>query len=84
MDLRVYYRKIREVESGLSGEFVVLVSKDTPDGGKAGVLTEVPRYQAAKLIVEDKARAATEAEVREFRGLPPVETEAPRTKTKKD
>lgn len=70
MDLRIYYRKIREVESGLPGEFVVLVSQETADGGKAGVMTEVPRYSAAKLIVENRARLATEAEARAFRGEP--------------
>ncbi|MDX1980367.1 MAG: hypothetical protein SFV51_08865 [Bryobacteraceae bacterium] len=70
MDLRVYYRKIREVESGLPGEFVVLVSQETADGGKAGVMTEVPRYSAAKLIVENRARLATETEARAFRGEP--------------
>ena len=62
MDLRVYYRKLREVESTLSGPFIVLVSVATPDGGKADVLTETTRHVAAKQIAEGRARVATEEE----------------------
>ena len=62
MDLRVYYRKLREVESALSGSFIVLVSVATPDGGKAGVLTETTRHVAAKQIADGRARVATEEE----------------------
>ena len=62
MDLRQYFKKIREVESGLGDLFPVVVSLETPDGGKAGVASEVSPEQAAKLIVEGCARLATEAE----------------------
>ena len=37
MDLRVYYQKIRKIEAELPEPFVVVVSRETPDGGKAGV-----------------------------------------------
>jgi len=59
MDLRVYYRKIREAEKMIGGDFAVVVSQETPDGGRAGVTTEVPRSIAAKMLVEGKARPAT-------------------------
>lgn len=62
MDLRQYFKKIRDVESGLADLFPVVVSLETPDGGKAGVASEVSREQAAKLIVEACARLASEAE----------------------
>ncbi|HEY3455868.1 MAG TPA: hypothetical protein VGK64_14780 [Bryobacteraceae bacterium] len=62
MDLRQYFKKIRDVESGLADLFPVVVSLETPDGGKAGVASEVSREQAAKLIVEGCARLASEAE----------------------
>ena len=67
MDLRAYYRKVREVEASISEEHVVLVSLATPEGGKAGVRTEAPRAIAAKLIAEGRARLANAEESEEFR-----------------
>lgn len=66
MDVRSYYRKVREADATLTGEYIVMVSLDTPEGGKAGVRTEVPRAIAATLIAEARARVATEEETREF------------------
>ena len=62
MDLRVYYRKIREIESTIPGLYVVLVSLATTDGGRAGVLTETTRELAARQIAEGRARLAVEEE----------------------
>ena len=66
MDLRSYYRKVREAEAALQGEHFVLVSLDTTEGGKAGVRTETPRHTAARLIAESRARLATPEEAQEF------------------
>ncbi len=66
MDLRAYYKKIREVESGIAETFVILISHETPEGGKVGVRTEVPRHVASKLIVEGRARMATKEETADF------------------
>ena len=33
MDLKIYYKKIREAMEAIPGEFAVLVSRETPDGG---------------------------------------------------
>jgi hypothetical protein len=66
MDLRAYYKKVREVESQLPGPFVVVVSIETPDGGKAGVCTEVARLSAAKQIADNRARVATQDEADAF------------------
>lgn len=55
MDLREYYRKIREKEQEIAEPFVTVVSLKTRDGGRPGRKTIVPRYVAAKLIVEGKA-----------------------------
>lgn len=66
MDLRVYFQKLRKIESEIPGAHVLVVSLETPDGGKAGVKTEVPRYNAAKLIVDGRARLATAEEIAEF------------------
>ena len=66
MDLRSYYKRVREADATLTGEHVVMVSLETSEGGKAGVRTETPRAIAAKLIAEERARMATEEEAREF------------------
>ena len=66
MDLRSYYRKVREAEAGLIGEHFVLVSLETPEGGKAGVCTEASRRTAARLLAEAGARLATEEEANDF------------------
>jgi hypothetical protein len=66
MDLRTYYRKVRDAEATLTGEHFVMVSQETSEGGKEGVRTEVPREIAARLIAEVRARVATDDEAREF------------------
>jgi hypothetical protein len=67
MDLKVYYQRMRQVEESIQEPCVVLVSLETPDGGKAGVCTEVPRELAARHIVDGRARLASDEESREFR-----------------
>jgi hypothetical protein len=66
MDLRSYYIKVRDTESLLTGESLVVASLATSEGGKEGVMTEVPRRIAAKLIAEGRARVATEEETEGF------------------
>jgi hypothetical protein len=66
MDVRAYYRKIRETETMLNGDHFVVVSLETSEGGKAGVRTEVNRANAAKLIAESRARLASDEEGLEF------------------
>ena len=63
MDLKAYYQKLRQAEQAIADEHVVLVSHETPDGGKAGVKTEVSRAIAAVMIVEGRARLATKDEI---------------------
>ena len=66
MDLRAYYAKVREAEAALVGEHIVMVSLATPEGGKAGIRTEVPRRVAATLIAENRARVGSEVEAQAF------------------
>jgi len=66
MDLRQFYRKIREIESSIPDKYPFVTSLATDDGGKEGVLAEVPRYQAARMIVESKARLATDEEKKDY------------------
>jgi len=66
MDLRAYYKKVRDTEAAMKSPHVVVVSMATPDGGKPGVITEVPAAIAARMIVEGAARQATEEEASSF------------------
>lgn len=63
MDTRQYFRKLREIEATINDEFPLLVSLETADGGKAGIVTEVSRGNAAKMLVEGRAKLAGEAEI---------------------
>lgn len=67
MDLRSYYKKVRDAEATLTGDNAVMVSLATSEGGIEGVRTEAPRGVAARLIAEGRARLATEDEAVEFR-----------------
>jgi hypothetical protein len=67
MDLRLYYEKIRTMETKLADEFPLIVSNETTDGGKDGTKTEVPRRIAARLLVEGQARLASKEELKTFR-----------------
>ncbi len=67
MDLKGYYRKLREIAKGLEEEFVVVKSQATPDGGVAGRLTEVGRELAAKMVADGLAHIAGKDEAESFR-----------------
>jgi hypothetical protein len=67
VDLKQYFRKIREVEAGIGEMYPLIVSLDTPDGGKAGTVSEVSRQIAAKMIVEGRAVLASEEEKEFYR-----------------
>ncbi|HEY3741179.1 MAG TPA: hypothetical protein VGL53_15110 [Bryobacteraceae bacterium] len=62
MDLRDFFKRVRDVEAAISDEYPMVVSYATPDGGKAGITTETPRSVAATLIAEGRARLATPEE----------------------
>ena len=67
MDLRVYYQKIRSNQAEIAEAYPIVVSKETPDGGKAGQYAEVTRAIAAKMITEGTARLATPDEAKSYR-----------------
>jgi hypothetical protein len=76
MDLRQYYKKLHELESKMPEAHVLVVSLETGDGGKEGVITEVPRRNACQLILEGRARRADQKEEDEFRFQELLEREA--------
>ncbi len=66
MDMKVYYQKLRAIEAALPDE-VVLVSKATPEGGRAGQFTEASRAVAARMIADGNAEQASESDTERFR-----------------
>ncbi len=66
MDLKVYYKRVREIEQTISDPFVLIVSEATDDGGKEGVRSEVSRNLAAKMIMDRRARLANNDEIKEY------------------
>jgi hypothetical protein len=66
MDVKTYYQKIRAREAMIPTPFAVVVSLPTDDGGKKGVMVEVPRYLAAKMVVEGSAELASAAQASAF------------------
>jgi hypothetical protein len=66
MDLLAYYEKIRKIEALIEAGFAVVNSRATPDGGRAGVKTELPRAMAARLIADGKADLATPEETAQY------------------
>ncbi len=62
-----YYEKIRKIEAVIDAVFAVVTSRATPDGGRGGVKTELPRAVAARLIADGKADLANPEEAAQFR-----------------
>lgn len=67
MDLRQYYRKLHDAEAEMPESHVLVVSLETGDGGKAGVVTEVPRRNACQLILDGRAKRVSREEEDAFR-----------------
>jgi hypothetical protein len=67
MDLKIYYQQLRQVESTIPTDPALVCSLATSDGGKAGVITEVRREVAAQLLLQGRARLASDEETVVFR-----------------
>lgn len=67
MEVKSYFQTIRSVEDSLPDDQVVVSSLATADGGREGRLLELNRSIAAKMIVDRRARLATEEETKRHR-----------------
>lgn len=76
MDLKQYFKKIKDTEETIREQYPLIVSLETTDGGKAGVAVEVSRREAAKALVENRAVLADEQQKKEY-----FEREAARKKS---
>ena len=66
MDLKSYFRKIRQAEQEIAEPHTFVMSLETSDGGRAGLLTEVTREIAARMIVEGRAVLAAKPDRDKF------------------
>lgn len=66
MKLKKRFEEIKAALLGIEEAFVVIVSLATDDGGKAGVLSQVTRELAAKMIVDKKCMLASAEQHEEF------------------
>ena len=66
MDLKVYFKKVKDVEATIPTAYVVIASQETPDGGQPGVFTEVSKGLAARMVAEGRGRIATGEESAAF------------------
>lgn len=66
MDLKAYYQTVRRIAASIAGDSVVVVSKATPDGGRAGRFTEVPCELAARMVADGIAEIAPEEDAARF------------------
>ncbi len=67
MDLRAYYKKVRDIEREIQEPFPIIVSLATPDGGRPGTPIETSPALAAKMVAQGAARLATAEEAQAFR-----------------
>ena len=67
MDLKKYYRKLRDIQRDILDDYVVVRSLPTPDGGVAGRLTEVGKEVAARMLLDGIAELAGPDEIESFR-----------------
>ena len=67
MDLKAYYRRLREAEAAIEEDFPVVRSLATESGGRGGTLTETTRGVAARMLVNSTAELASREESETFR-----------------
>lgn len=66
MNLKEHYAAIRQKADEISEPYVVITSLKTSDGGQPGVLSLVRREAAARFIVMNRARLASDEEIAEY------------------
>jgi hypothetical protein len=66
MDLKQYFKKIKDTEESITEQHPLIVSLETSDGGRAGVVVEVSRREAAKALVEARAVLANDEQKKSY------------------
>jgi hypothetical protein len=66
MNLRKYYEQVKTIRESIPEEFAYVTSLATANGGKAGVVTQVDRDLAARMIADGVARLSQAEEVKAY------------------
>jgi hypothetical protein len=66
MDLKQYFRKLNDTQALIEEQYPLIVSLETSDGGKAGVIMEVSRQEAARAIVESRGVLANDEQKKAY------------------
>ncbi len=67
MDVRAYFRALRELAAAFEDEQVLVISLPTSDGGKGGRALPLSREIAARMVMEGRARHCSAEEWRAYR-----------------
>jgi hypothetical protein len=62
-----YWDEVADMAASIQDEFVLVVSRSTRNGGRAGSISEVDRHTAAKLVVDGSHVLAAEEQALEYR-----------------
>lgn len=62
-----YWEEVAEMAASIPDEYVLVVSRQTRNGGKAGTIAEVDRFTAGKLIVDATHTLASEEQATAYR-----------------
>ncbi len=66
MDLKEYYKEVAKIEASIKTPFAVVVSLSTPNGGREGLVSEVARSVAARMVADKQARLADAKEIKAY------------------
>jgi hypothetical protein len=66
VDLKQYFKKIKDTEASIEEHYPLIASLETADGGKPGATVEVSRREAARAIVENRAVLANEEQKKAY------------------
>lgn len=66
MDLKEYYREVAKIETSIKTPFAVIVSLPTANGGREGLVSEVARTVAARMVADKQARLADAKEIKAY------------------
>lgn len=66
MNLRKYYEQVKTIRDGIPEAFVCVTSLATANGGRAGLVTQVDRELAARMIADGVARLSTAEETASY------------------
>lgn len=62
-----YWDEVADLAASIQDDYVLVVSRSTRNGGRAGSISEVDRHTAAKLVVDGSHVLVSEEQASEYR-----------------